>query len=396
MTKKIKFYYFAPHPVQYHYGIYQEVAKIKDLDFKVIYESDIGVKPIFVKEFKKEIKWDVDLLQGYSYEFLKNYSINPMGGFFSRVNFGILKIFTVNKPDIVMFNGYITFSDWLIFILAKITKTKILFRGEAVLKGIENNHLFKQKIKFYFLHKWLRGCDAIMYSCGGNKQYWKYYGVGEDKMLPIPCAVDNIFFRKEREKYIEKKTDMKEELGINENDFVILFSARFTNRKRPLDLLNALNRINNKNITVLFVGDGPERSTMEKFSKENNLKVIFVGFKNQTDISKYYTLADLDIVISDYDPSPKSINEAMNFEVPIIVTDIVGTSNDLVVDNENGYIVKVGDIDAIANKIDYLNNNRDIPKKMGKRSLEIVDDWTFEKDAYGIEQAIKRVMSNDK
>lgn len=392
ITTKPKFYYFAPHPVQYHVGIYRELAKFDDIDFKVIYEDDIGLKPVYVEEFKKEIKWDIDLTSGYPHEFMKNYSLNSQGGFFSRVNFGIFKKFLIDKPDVILFKTYTTFSDFLVMGLAKFTRTKIIFRGEATLKGTEDNPTFKQKLKKIFLNWWLKQCDIVMYSCSGNREYWKYYGVSEDKMLPIPCAVDNEFFQNERKKYLGKEKEIRKELGIDEDDFVLVFAARFTNRKRPFDLLNAVKKIDNRNITILFVGDGPERNNMENFVKENNIKAVFVGFKNQMKISKYYNLADLDMVISDYDPSPKAMNEAMNFELPIIVTDIVGTAYDLVKNGENGYIIKVGDIDTLAKKIDYLNKNRDIAKQMGKKSLEIVDEWTFEKDAYYINEAINRVM----
>jgi glycosyltransferase involved in cell wall biosynthesis len=394
MIKKIKLYYFAPHPVQYHVGIYKELSKLENLNFKVIYEDDIGLKPVYVEEFKKEIKWDIDLTSGYPHEFMKNYSSNPMGGFFSRVNFSIFKKFLIDKPDIILFKTYTTFSDFLVMGLAKLTRTKMIFRGEATLKGTEDNPTFKQKVKKIFLKYWLNSCDVVMYSCTGNKEYWKYYGVSDDKMLPIPCAVDNTFFRNERKKYIGKESVIKKELGIAKDDFVILLSARFTTRKRPLDLLEAIKRIANGNITILFVGDGPERKNMEKFVKENNLKAKFVGFKNLTEIPKYYSVADLDIVISDYDPSPKAMNEAMNFELPIITTTIIGTAYDLVQDGKNGYIINVGDIDTLAQKIDYLNKNRDIVKQMGKKSLEIVDEWTFEKDAYYINEAINKVIGN--
>ena len=60
------------------------VKALDNLDFKVIYEDNIGLKPTYVAEFKKEIKWDIDLTSGYPYEFMKNYSFNPHGGFFSR------------------------------------------------------------------------------------------------------------------------------------------------------------------------------------------------------------------------------------------------------------------------------------------------------------------------
>ena len=235
-----------------------------------------------------------------------------------------------------------------------------------------------------------------MYSCTGNKKYWEFYKVINEKLFPIPCAVNNDFFQLERKKYIGKEGQIKHELGVKNNDLVILFSARFSTRKRPLDLLKALTQIDCKNIVVLFVGDGLEREIMEEFSDKNNIKTVFTGFKNQTEISKYYAIADINMVISDYDPSPKAMNEAMNFEMPIIVTDIVGTAHDLVKDGENGFIVKVGDIDEIAKKIDYFNKNRDAIKTMGKKSFDIVQRWNYKEDIKGILNAFNYLIDKGK
>ena len=130
---------------------------------------------------------------------------------------------------------------------------------------------------------------------------------------------------------------------------------------------------------------------MEAFVKEHNLKAVFTGFQNQTQLPKYYTISDIDVVISDYDPSPKAMNEAMNFRLPIIVSDAPGTAYDLVKNGENGFVVKVGDIDTIAKKIDYLNKNREEMKIMGKKSFEIVQNWNYTEDVKGILKAIEYV-----
>jgi len=392
MQNRIKLYYFAPHPIQYNIGIFKKLEKSNDIDFKVIFEDDMGVKPVYVKEFKKEIKWDIDLLSGYKYQFLKNYSLNNTGGFFGRINPNIISILFKNRPNVIILHGYVYLSDWMVLFISKILKIKIIFRGEATLRATENTPTLKQKLKKLFLNYWLKACDTVMYSCSGNKEYWKYYGVNESKLVSLPCAVDNIFFQNENKKYVKIKDSIKEQLNIDNDDFIVLFSARFTSRKRPLDLIRAISKIDHSNIIILFVGDGLERKNMEDEVKKHNIKAIFTGFINQTEISKYYTISDLDIVISDYDPSPKAMNEAMNFKLPIIVTDIVGTANDLVEDGENGFIVKVGDIDLISQKIDFLNKNRGIAKEMGKESLKIVNEWTFEKDVYWIEEAVKYVM----
>ena len=392
MIRKIRFYYFAPHPVQYHYGIYKELAKFNNLDFRVIYEDDIGLKPIYVEEFKQEIKWDIDLLSGYPYEFMKNYGNPKKEGFFARVNFSIFKKLLIDKPDVILFKTYTNFSDWLIMFLTRFTKIKIIFRGEATLKGNEGKTL-KSKIKEKVLKWWLKNCDIVMYSCTGNKEYWKYYGVRENKMLPIPCAVDNDFFQSERKKYLGKEKEIRKELGIDENDFVIVYVSRFNKNKNIETLIKSVGIINNKNISLLLVGDGSEMNNLKLLSKKYNVKSIFVGFKNQNEIPKYYSIANLFILLSkDFENSPKVLNEAMNFELPVIVTKIAGTAEDLVFDNVNGFKVDPLNVDDIAQKINYLNKNREITKQMGKKSLEIVNNWTFEKDAYYINEAIQRVI----
>ena len=84
------------------------------------------------------------------------------------------------------------------------------------------------------------------------------------------------------------------------------------------------------------------------------------------------------------------MNEAMNFKLPIIVTDVVGTAYDLVKEGENGFIVKVGDINKISQKIDYVNKNKNIISEMGRKSLDIVNQWTFKKNAETIEKIVDR------
>lgn len=386
MTYKPKIYYFAPHPIQYNVGLFREIEKIGGLCFQVIFEDDIGLVPVFEKEFNSIISWDIDLLTGYNHSFVKNFGFYKISGFFSRINPAIIKILFKERPDIIILHGYVTVSDWLVFFMSKLLGIKIIFRGEAVLRGIENSKNLKQRIKRFLLPKFLKQCDCILFSCSGNKKYWKFYGVEDTKMLPVPCAVDNKYFQNERRKYEAK--DLRKELGINENDFVILFSARFTQRKRPLDLLKSLIKIDNKDITVIFVGNGIERQKLEKFASENKIKVIFSGFVGQTYISKYYSVSDLGIVISEYDPSPKALNEAMNFELPVIVTDVIGTASDLIKENLNGFIVNVGDIKTISEKINFLNKNRDVARRMGEKSFEIIDKWTFERGAFWIKEAV--------
>lgn len=394
-VRKKTVYYFAKHPVQYHIGLYRELEKLDSINFKVIFQDNIGIKPTYVKEWQKEIKWDIDPLGGYSHVFMHNYALNPHGGYFSRVNFSIFKYIFKDRPDVIILNSYSTLSDWILMFCCILSSTKIIFRGEATLRGNENTGGFKVNLKKFFVKNWLKLCNAIMYSCSGNYDYWRYHDVSEDKLFPIPCSVDNHFFRMHAELFLPQKTNIKKDLGIPLDDLVILFSAKITQRKRPMDLLKAIEKINHDKITVLFVGDGPQYDEVKSFANKFNFRCIFTGFVNQLEISKYYSISDVNVIISDYDPSPKALNESMNFSLPILATNVIGTANDLVKEGKNGFLVDVGDIGSIANRIEFFNNNREKAKRMGERSLNYVSKWNFSEDVKGIAKALKYILKKN-
>lgn len=400
MTSK-KLAIYAIHPIMYQTPIFAELdAYIKKnklaMECSILFGDDLSLKETHFIETNVIFKPDTPfLLDGYKYTFLKNYTKDARSGFFSRINPEIIYNLYKNRYDAILIHGYESLTAWLALLAAKLTGTKVIWRGEAVLRGIENNKSLKQRMKRYILKFFFKACDAVLYSCTGNKEYLKFYGVENAKLFSIPCAVNNDFFQAEKLKYQNSHELIKQELGIVSNDIVILFSARFTKRKRPLDLLNALLLIDHSNITILFVGDGPERQVMENFVVQNNIKAIFTGFKNQSEMSKFYSIADIDIVISDYDPSPKAMNEAMNFEMPIIVTDVIGTAYDLVEEGKNGFIIKVGDTTTLAQKINYFNLHREMLETFGKASFEKVQLWNYAEDAKGIFEAFNYVKKKN-
>jgi glycosyltransferase involved in cell wall biosynthesis len=166
----------------------------------------------------------------------------------------------------------------------------------------------------------------------------------------------------------------------------------FTKRKRPNDLINAVKKLDtSNNIFLLFIGDGPERSKIELNLKNTGIRYYITGFLGQNEISKYYIVSDVSLVLSDYDPSPKALNEAMNFSNCVITTKNVGTSDDLIKHNINGYIINAGDIDVLAKIINQLNKNREIIQTMGRESLKIVSEFNYIKDAESIAEAILEI-----
>jgi glycosyltransferase involved in cell wall biosynthesis len=373
-------------PNIYKVGIWKELAKSKKIKSHVYFLSDAGIKKeFFDKEFNSYRKSDAWLLKDFNFSFPNNYSIFN-NQFFMFITPKIFIDILMRRHDVILVHGYNYFMYLLSMLLAKISGTKVIFRGEAVLRGNENENSVKNFIKKYYIKFIFKLSNVVMYSCSGNKKYFEHYNVKDSKLHPLPCAVDNEYYFSEYNKFYSKTDSIKNELGIDKDDFIIIFLARFTKRKRALDLLEAVSKIDHSNITIMFVGDGPELEKMKEFSRKMSIKAIYTGFKEQREITKYYTISDLCTIVSDYDPSPKVMNEAMNFKMPVIATSVIGTAYDLVKDDFNGFVINLNDIDCLSKKIDYLNKNRGIKNKMGENSLLVVNNWNYKKDVLSIEK----------
>ncbi|MBK9677733.1 MAG: glycosyltransferase [Saprospiraceae bacterium] len=68
-----------------------------------------------------------------------------------------------------------------------------------------------------------------------------------------------------------------------------------------MDLMQAYQHCNVKNKYLIFLGDGELREKMEVYVKDFQLKnVLLTGFINQSEVSKYYAIADLFVMCSSY------------------------------------------------------------------------------------------------
>ncbi len=379
----------APHAVQYHAPLYRVLAALPFLDVTVLYLDTLGATEIRDPEFGTPHKWDIPLFGGYRHRFLRNVARDPLGGFLSRINPGLLVDLARNGYDVVLIHGYSTLSYWLALGGAKLTGAKVIWRGEVVSKSeSDGDRSFRRRAARWFFKR----CDAVLYSCQGNRAFLRANGVDERRMFPFPCAVDNAFMQESRARFRPLCSETRRELGIPEGNLVVVMCGRLTERKRPMDLLRGLAAVEGRAVTAVFVGNGPQRAALEAFATANRVDARFVGFVGQKELGRYYSIADVFAVISDYDPSPKSLNEAMNFGLAAIATDAVGTSKDLIREGVNGYVVGVGDITALARRLSALETDRSLCERMGQASEEIVRGFNFQADAAGLELACRSVL----
>ena len=381
--KKTRLSIFMSHPIQYQISLIRNIALQKEIDLSVNYYWDFGVKETFDKEFNKKIKWDMPLFGGYKHTFLRNYAFSQSTSFFGCINFGVIGRFLKNKPDVVLVFGWALFSNWIVMMMAFISRTPLLIYGESPLSHEFSKSGFRSYIRKGLLNFIFSRASKLLYIGSENKKFYKSLGIKDSKLVFAPYSVDSKSHLENAKILKPKKQQIKQELGLSKDSIVVLFTGKLIEKKRPFDLLKAF-EISQKSLTgkstyLLFAGDGEQRQDLEKYTKSNNINnVIFLGFQNQTKLPRIYAAADLFVLPSGLGETwGLVVNEAMYYGLPIIVSNLVGCSSDLVTSN-NGRIFAYGDVNELSENIIDLVLDKKLREKLGYNSPLIVKKYNQE------------------
>lgn len=363
---------FATHPIQYQVPLWQAMAK-EGIDFEVWYFTDFGLKSSFDIQFGKSFSWDLPMLEGYKYRFLKvNEHAAPNKGFRGIVLKDNLKqLLKERKATHVYINGWQVLAYWQVLWIAKSLGLTTIFKGES--NDIKPVSFWKQIIKKILLSQFFARIDYFLYIGEANKRLYLKHNISSSKLLPGLYCVDNDRFYTSSLYYKAQAQIIRNNWGITKEVFCILFSGKFIPKKRPLDIIKAIKLAQLTHLVhIVFVGDGElydeiKQHTNVIFDKENGIintikekevNISIIGFLNQTEISKAYAIANCLILPSDYGETwGLVVNEAMASGLPVIVANECGSAEDLVKPLSSSLVYKTGDIKALANSILYLMNN---------------------------------------
>ncbi len=367
------------HPIQYFAPMYKFMNE-HGVATQAWYCSDESIKGLHDAEFGIKVKWDIPLLEGYKYRFFKNYSWKPShaNGFFGLINLGIIRALFKEPKSIIVVHGWHYFSNFFVLMLGKLAGHTICLRNDMPQKQEELKQGWKQKVKYTGLkYALFPRINYFLYIGNQNRLLYKSYSLPDKRLVFCPYAVDNGRFQLEYEKYKHSIPALKQSFGIPADDKVIIFSAKFVEKKKPLDLLKAFHQLNKPESWLIFVGEGNLRPEMERYIQTNGLKnVILTGFVNQSEISRYYAICDVFVMCSGMGENwGLSVNEAMNFNVPLILSDLTGCADDLVIEGNNGYVFKTGDVNELTLRLKQVLYDKELLWTMP--SEQVVDNYSF-------------------
>ncbi|MBU9671947.1 N-acetyl-alpha-D-glucosaminyl L-malate synthase BshA [Planococcus sp. CP5-4] len=179
-------------------------------------------------------------------------------------------------------------------------------------------------------------------------------------------------FVDEREYYQHDSAKLKEELGIEAHEKVLIHVSNFRKVKRVEDVVSTFAKVQ-KNIDakLLLVGDGPEMSRIHQQVKDLHIEqqVLFLGKRDN--LSELYSMSDVKLLMSEKEAFGLVLLEAMACGVPAIGTQIGGIP-EIIEPGENGFLVELGDIDAAANAAIRILTDDMLHEKMSGAALETV------------------------
>ncbi len=160
--------------------------------------------------------------------------------------------------------------------------------------------------------------------------------------------------------------ELRRRLGIGSDRFVVGWFGRMTAVKRTRDLVDALVALRAREVDacLLLVGDGADREQLEAYAKERGVarELFYLGY--QKDVADWYALADAVVLTSVNEGTPVTIIEALAAGRPIVSTDVGGVS-DVVRDGADGFLVGVGDSEAMAARLAEIARDPELGSRLG-------------------------------
>jgi glycosyltransferase involved in cell wall biosynthesis len=389
--------YLVSHPIQYQAPLLRYLAVQPDLDLTVFFLSDFSIREYRDPGFGIGVRWDVPLLGGYRHEFLLPIRHQGRLRAWRPWLLRFREQLKVERFDVLWVHGYGHPAMVLAIVTARRFGIPVLLRGESHLSSSAAGFIGKLG-KQAVLPLLFRLVDGFLVIGTMNRSFYQHYGVPDHQLFWMPYAVDNDFFSRRAAESQQTRDLLRRELGLEPGRSIILFASKLVSWKRPADLLEAFRRLcslggNRSRPYLLIIGDGPERQQLEaQASRLGCGAVKFLGFRNQTELPRFYDLADVFVLPSASEPWGLVVNEAMNASKAVIVSDRVGAGPDLVRDGSNGFVVPVGDIETLANRLDLLASSPDLCRMMGCESAKRIREWDFATDVEGLRSALDVVV----
>lgn len=371
----------------YRIPLFNQLNKYEEFDFTIYLLAENENNRLW--SINNDVEFECKLLPDYGIDLSNHikiiYHLNPH----------IISEIQKQNFDAVICAGYDSFTALLVFLMCKLKKIPLLFWSGST--AYENNNILRF-IGRPIIKLFTNYSDGFIAYGSRAKQFLVSNGAAENKIFKAYNTVDTDYYYNECQKYKAQRQKI-----LTENNFktkkYILYVGQLIERKGIKTLIDAFTLINkNDNISLLIVGEGKDKTTYMEYCSNNKIKnIYFIGHKNSDILPLYYSIADVFVLPSLSEVWGLVINEALACGIPVITTNNVGASEDLIVDGENGYVIEANNAEKLSETLESIIFDDSSLKILGENSRKYIGNFSIESSAKGFINALKCTLklSND-
>ena len=342
-------------PAPYRIPLFNALAE--QVELRVLFLAASDPRRPFYEAHAEERRYDHRVLGGLQLR---------RGGRWLVLSRGVPRELRHFRPDAVAVGGWNQPAFWLALVYCRLRRIPLLVWIESTARDARS----ESRVLSWARGLMLRGAAGAFVPGRASEEYARSLGV--ESIERAPNAIDRGVFE-------NAAVDRS-----HRDSCTFLYAGRLDPEKGLDVLLEAFREVPGE---LVLVGSGSEEARLRSLAGE---RVRFEPPRDRDGLVELYAAADVFVLPSRSEPWGMVLNEAAEAGLPLIATDGVGASAELVEHGVNGFRVPVGDEGALADAMRRLADDASFRATAGRRSRELAARLTPEAWADGVARLAQR------
>jgi glycosyltransferase involved in cell wall biosynthesis len=356
----------SPEPTPYRAPLFDRIAARDDVELTVVYAAHSVVG----RDWRIELRHRARFLRGFRvpgavHVVRHDYPVTP----------GVLSALGQMRPDVVVVSGWSTFASQAALVWCRVRRVPYVLLVESHDQGPRAG--WRRAVKDAVAPRLVRRASGVLTVGSLSRDSMLARGARADRIGTFANTIDVAALGERAAELAGRRAELRAGLGLEPGDVAVLCVARLAAEK-GLDTLVRAAAAAGHPVTLLLVGGGAERRSLEELARTLGVRTAFAGELPPDRIVEAYVAGDVFALLSLRETWGVVVNEAAACGLPLVLSDRVGAAPDLLRDGENGYRVPVGNVAAAADALRALAGDPELRRRLGARSREIVASWGYE------------------
>jgi len=352
-------------------------------------KNGIELTVVLLAESEANREWQVDRTSAG----FKCHVLHGRHAFLTRcelaihLNWGLGRLIRRSKPDVLIVSGYDNLAYWMALLHAKRLRRPLILWFESSLLSAAYSAGPIAAAKRFFVGQ----VDACVPFGTKAKECVLALGADPERVFTGINTVDMDWYSRESRTIREHSSFAT--ARVNYPPVLLLYVGQLTERKNVWGLLEALGKLQDPDLGLLVVGSGPQEGALKDLCRRRGLEnVYFEGYKQQPQLPRYYSLADVLVLPSVKEVWGLVVNEALASGLHVLCSDRAGAGYDLIEEGWNGRLFNPHDVGQLGELIRKTKSEIDeIRARRGAISEHACREFGIERSARAFLEAIASV-----